>query len=156
MPQPPPMGSQPLPRLALLTTALAVKILCTGVSGVHYPHMTGAELHAVWHFLSITHNRIVRVEVTALGEEGFRRVRVVHGSLDQAMRAHGGFDHNAHCLRTLMRLATRVSSYAPTHSNQVTLYRDEARFIDIVSKSIELARSHVHLAPSRQSKVGKT
>ena len=39
--------------------------ICTGVSGVHYPHMTGAELHAVWHFLSITHNRRVRVEVSA-------------------------------------------------------------------------------------------
>ncbi len=39
--------------------------VCTGVSGVHYPHMTGAELHAVWHFLSITHNRMVRVEVSA-------------------------------------------------------------------------------------------
>ena len=32
--------------------------ICLGVSGVHYPQMTGAELHAVWHFLSITHNRI--------------------------------------------------------------------------------------------------
>ena len=42
--------------------------ICTGVSGVHYPHMTGAELHAVWHFLSITHNRIVRVEVSASDE----------------------------------------------------------------------------------------
>jgi NADH-quinone oxidoreductase subunit C len=39
--------------------------VCTGVSGVHYPHMTGRELHAVWHFLSITHNRRVRVEVSA-------------------------------------------------------------------------------------------
>ena len=39
--------------------------MCTGVSGVHYPHMTGAEFHAVWHFLSITHNRFVRVEVSA-------------------------------------------------------------------------------------------
>lgn len=25
-------------------------------------------------------------------------------ALDEALRAHGGFDHNAHCLRTLMRL----------------------------------------------------
>ena len=39
--------------------------VCLGVSGVHYPHMTGAELHAVWHLLSITHNRIVRIEVSA-------------------------------------------------------------------------------------------
>jgi NADH-quinone oxidoreductase subunit C len=39
--------------------------ICTGVSGVHYPHETGRELHAVWHFLSITHNRRVRVECSA-------------------------------------------------------------------------------------------
>jgi len=38
--------------------------ICTGVSGVHYPNQTGRELHAVWHFLSITHNRRVRVEVS--------------------------------------------------------------------------------------------
>ena len=39
--------------------------LCLGVSGVHYPHETGRELHAVYHFLSITndYNRI-RIEVT--------------------------------------------------------------------------------------------
>jgi NADH-quinone oxidoreductase subunit C len=35
-----------------------------GVSGVHYPGETGAELHAVYPFLSITHNRRVRLEVT--------------------------------------------------------------------------------------------
>jgi len=39
--------------------------ICTGVSGAHYPNQTGRELHAVWHFLSITHNRRVRVEVSA-------------------------------------------------------------------------------------------
>nr|WP_091790196.1 NADH-quinone oxidoreductase subunit C [Pedococcus dokdonensis] len=40
--------------------------ICTGVSGVHYPHEEGRELHAVYHFLSITHGgRRVRVEVTA-------------------------------------------------------------------------------------------
>ena len=40
--------------------------MCTGVSGVHYPHEAGRELHAVYHFLSITHGgRRVRVEVTA-------------------------------------------------------------------------------------------
>jgi NADH-quinone oxidoreductase subunit C len=39
--------------------------LCSGVSGVHYPHDTGAELHAVYHLLSMTHNRRVRLEVTA-------------------------------------------------------------------------------------------
>jgi len=40
--------------------------ICTGVSGVHFPGETGRELHAVWHFLSITHgSRRIRVEVTA-------------------------------------------------------------------------------------------
>ena len=39
--------------------------LCTGVSGVHYPDETGRELHAVYHLRSITHNRLIRVEVTA-------------------------------------------------------------------------------------------
>ncbi|GAA0333724.1 NADH-quinone oxidoreductase subunit C [Actinoallomurus spadix] len=39
--------------------------LCTGVSGVHYPAETGAELHAVYPLLSMTHNRRVRLEVTA-------------------------------------------------------------------------------------------
>ncbi len=38
--------------------------LCLGVSGVHYPHDTGRELHAVYHLLSITHNRRVRLEVS--------------------------------------------------------------------------------------------
>src|SRR5262245_43205270 len=37
---------------------------CSGVSGVHYPHETGAELHAVYHLLSMTHNRRIRVEVS--------------------------------------------------------------------------------------------
>jgi len=38
--------------------------ICTGVSGVHYPHETGRELHAVYHLLSITHGgRRVRLEV---------------------------------------------------------------------------------------------
>jgi NADH-quinone oxidoreductase subunit C len=37
---------------------------CSGVSGVHYPHESGAELHAVYHLLSMTHNRRIRVEVT--------------------------------------------------------------------------------------------
>jgi NADH-quinone oxidoreductase subunit C len=39
--------------------------LCLGVNGVHYPLEAGRELHAVYHFLSITHNRRVRVEVAA-------------------------------------------------------------------------------------------
>jgi NADH-quinone oxidoreductase subunit C len=37
---------------------------CSGVSGVHFPHEAGAELHAVYHLLSMTHNRRIRVEVT--------------------------------------------------------------------------------------------
>ena len=37
----------------------------SGVSGVHYLDDTGRELHAVYHLQSITHNRRVRVEVTA-------------------------------------------------------------------------------------------
>ncbi len=39
--------------------------LLSGVSGVHFPQDTGRELHAVYHLLSITHNRRVRLEVTA-------------------------------------------------------------------------------------------
>ena len=39
--------------------------LCSGVSGVHYPEETGRELHAVYHLLSMTHNRRIRLEVTA-------------------------------------------------------------------------------------------
>ncbi|HXF20105.1 MAG TPA: NADH-quinone oxidoreductase subunit C, partial [Streptosporangiaceae bacterium] len=38
--------------------------LCGGVSGVHYPADTGRELHAVYHLLSITHNRRIRLEVS--------------------------------------------------------------------------------------------
>lgn len=38
--------------------------LCLGVNGVHYPGDTGRELHAVYPFMSITHNRRVRVEVS--------------------------------------------------------------------------------------------
>jgi NADH-quinone oxidoreductase subunit C len=37
---------------------------CSGVSGVHYPHETGKELHAVYHLLSMTHNRRIRLEVS--------------------------------------------------------------------------------------------
>jgi NADH-quinone oxidoreductase subunit C len=37
---------------------------CSGVSGVHYPQEEGRELHAVYHLLSMTHNRRVRLEVT--------------------------------------------------------------------------------------------
>lgn len=38
---------------------------CAGVSGVHYLEDTGRELHAVYHLLSMTHNRRIRLEVTA-------------------------------------------------------------------------------------------
>jgi NADH-quinone oxidoreductase subunit C len=37
--------------------------LCSGVSGVHYPQDRGRELHAVYHLLSMTHNRRIRLEV---------------------------------------------------------------------------------------------
>ncbi len=37
---------------------------CAGVSGVNYPDDTGRELHAVYHLLSMTHNRRIRLEVT--------------------------------------------------------------------------------------------
>jgi NADH-quinone oxidoreductase subunit C len=39
--------------------------MCLGVSGVHFPAETGEELHAVYHLLSITHNRRLRLEVVA-------------------------------------------------------------------------------------------
>ncbi len=39
--------------------------LCMGVSGVHFPDDTGAELHAVYPLLSITHNRRLSLEVSA-------------------------------------------------------------------------------------------
>jgi len=38
---------------------------CAGVSGVHYPDDVGREMHAVYHLLSMTHNRRIRLEVTA-------------------------------------------------------------------------------------------
>jgi NADH-quinone oxidoreductase subunit C len=43
--------------------------LCSGVSGVHYPEEAGRELHAVYHLLSMTHNRRIRVEVTCPDED---------------------------------------------------------------------------------------
>jgi NADH-quinone oxidoreductase subunit C len=39
--------------------------MCTGVSGVHYPLDEGRELHAVYHLVSIMHNRRLRLEVSA-------------------------------------------------------------------------------------------
>ena len=38
--------------------------LCTGVSGVHYPADSGRELHAVYHLVSLTRNRRLRLEVS--------------------------------------------------------------------------------------------
>lgn len=44
--------------------------ICSGVSGVHYPQDTGNELHAVYHFLSITNgSRRLRVEVACSDED---------------------------------------------------------------------------------------
>jgi len=37
---------------------------CSGVSGVNYPEDTGRELHAVYHLLSMTYNRRIRLEVS--------------------------------------------------------------------------------------------
>lgn len=37
----------------------------SGVSGVHYPDDTDAELHVVYHLQSMTHNRRLRVETSA-------------------------------------------------------------------------------------------
>jgi len=37
--------------------------LSLGVSGAHYPHDTGRELHAVYHLVSVTHGRRLRLEV---------------------------------------------------------------------------------------------
>jgi NADH-quinone oxidoreductase subunit C len=37
----------------------------SGVSGVHYPDEPGRELSAVYHLVSITHNRRLRLEVRA-------------------------------------------------------------------------------------------
>ncbi|HEY5514718.1 MAG TPA: NADH-quinone oxidoreductase subunit C [Pengzhenrongella sp.] len=40
--------------------------MCMSVSGVHFPHEAGRELHAVYHLISMTHDsRRVRLEVTA-------------------------------------------------------------------------------------------
>lgn len=37
--------------------------LCLGTNGVHYPLDEGRELHAIYPFYSITHNRMIRLEV---------------------------------------------------------------------------------------------
>ncbi len=38
---------------------------CSSVSGVHYPADRDAELHAIYHLQSMTHNRRIRLEVSA-------------------------------------------------------------------------------------------
>ncbi len=43
--------------------------LSLGVSGVHYPHETGRELHAVYHVVSVTHGRRLRLEVAVPDED---------------------------------------------------------------------------------------
>lgn len=44
--------------------------MCLSVSGVHYPQETGAELHAVYEFLSITNgSRRVRIELTTADDD---------------------------------------------------------------------------------------
>ncbi|KYH46174.1 NADH-quinone oxidoreductase subunit C [Branchiibius sp. NY16-3462-2] len=44
--------------------------MCMSVSGVHYPQETGAELHAVYEFLSITNgSRRVRIELTTADDD---------------------------------------------------------------------------------------
>jgi NADH-quinone oxidoreductase subunit C len=37
---------------------------CSSVSGVHYPHDSGRELHVVYHLLSMSYRRRLRLEVT--------------------------------------------------------------------------------------------
>lgn len=39
--------------------------MCASVSGVHYPDHAGNELHVVYHIVSITHSRRIRVETSA-------------------------------------------------------------------------------------------
>ncbi|MGA8851313.1 MAG: NADH-quinone oxidoreductase subunit C [Aeromicrobium sp.] len=42
---------------------------CSSISGVHFPHDTDRELHVAYHLLSMTHNRRIRVEVSAPDSE---------------------------------------------------------------------------------------
>ncbi|MGA1503039.1 MAG: NADH-quinone oxidoreductase subunit C, partial [Candidatus Nanopelagicales bacterium] len=54
-----------LPFVTVLRDEPALRFeMCMGVNGVHYPADAGRELHAVYPFLSVTHNRRIRVEVT--------------------------------------------------------------------------------------------
>ncbi|AKK10622.1 NADH-quinone oxidoreductase subunit C [Corynebacterium uterequi] len=43
--------------------------MCNSVSGVHYPADADADLHAVYHLLSVTHNRRIRLEVCVPTED---------------------------------------------------------------------------------------
>jgi NADH-quinone oxidoreductase subunit C len=43
--------------------------LSLGVSGVHYPMDEGRELHAVYHLVSVTHGRNLRLEVTVSDDD---------------------------------------------------------------------------------------
>ena len=43
--------------------------LSLGVSGVHYPHEHGRELHAVYQLVSVTHGRRLRLEVAASDDD---------------------------------------------------------------------------------------
>jgi len=56
--------AQLLPVVQLLRDEPRLRFeFCAGVSGVHYPDDRGRELHAVYHLLSMTHNRRIRLEV---------------------------------------------------------------------------------------------
>ena len=50
-------------RSCCATTRRCASSSAPGVSGVHYPDDDGRELHAVYHLLSMTHNRRIRLEV---------------------------------------------------------------------------------------------
>ena len=53
-----------LPFASVLRDEPALRFeMCMGVNGVHYPGDAGRELHAVYPFQSVTHNRRIRVEV---------------------------------------------------------------------------------------------
>ena len=42
---------------------------CSSISGVHYPYEEGRELHVVYHLLSMTHRRRIRLEVTCSDDD---------------------------------------------------------------------------------------
>ena len=43
--------------------------MCLGTNGAHYPLDKGRELHAIHPLYSITHNRMIRLEVTCPDED---------------------------------------------------------------------------------------